>query len=143
MNAETETEVLADRSNAAAGLPLVGKGGYRQNQFGGSFGGPIAKDQAHFFFAIERQNQDRTQFVNTQGLFPALDGASPIPLRETPLTGKVTANLSPSQYLSVRYGRDTNTSVYGAGPTTTADSWGDSDNKYNSINLNHNWVVGG
>jgi hypothetical protein len=137
MNALTETEKLA----AGTGTPT--KGDYRRNQFGGSFGGPIAKDQAHFFFAIERTNQDTTQTVNTKGLFPDKDGVFTVPYRETPFSGKVTANLNAAQYLSVRYGRDTNSQPYGAGPLSTFDNWGDSTNKYNSINLNHNWVLGG
>src|SRR5215471_19122048 len=39
MNAESESERLA----------ATGKNDYRRNQFGGSFGGPIEKDKAHFF----------------------------------------------------------------------------------------------
>ena len=93
MNAQTETEILADRPTPRR-PPVTGKGDYRQNQFGGSFGGPIVKDQAHFFVAVERTNQDKTQAVNTQGLFPSKDGVFAVPYRETPFTGKVTANLS-------------------------------------------------
>ncbi len=137
MNALTETEILA----AGSSTPV--KGDYRQNQFGGSFGGPILKDQAHFFVAVERTNQDKTQAVNTQGLFPSQDGIFAVPYRETPFTGKMTANLSPNQFLSVRYGRDTNSQPYNAAPNSTFDNWGDSTNKYNSINLNHNWVLAG
>src|SRR3954454_3738784 len=61
MNALTESERLAAPAGSTAG-----KGDYRQNQFGGSLGGPILKDQAHFFFALERTNQNKTQAVNTQ-----------------------------------------------------------------------------
>ena len=57
------------------------KGDYRQNQFGGSFGGPILKDKAHFFVAVERTHQDTTQAVNTQGLFPTQDGVFAVPYR--------------------------------------------------------------
>ena len=94
MNALTETEKLASTTPT--------KGDYRQSQFGGSFGGPIAKDKAHFFFAIERTQQDKTQTVNTQGLFPDKDGIFAVPYRENLFTGKVTSNVSASQYLSVR-----------------------------------------
>jgi len=139
MNALTETEKLPQINGTGAAV----KGDYRQNQFGGSFGGPILKDQAHFFFAIERTNQDKTQRVNTQGLFPDKDGVFAVPYRETPFTGKLTANVSPNQFLSVRYGRDTNSQPYNAAPNSTFDNWGDSVNKYNSINVNHNWVLGG
>src|SRR5205807_5472557 len=48
-----------------------------------------------------------------------------------------------TQYLSVRYGRNDNTSPYGASPINTVDNWGDSTNRLNSINLNHNWILGG
>jgi hypothetical protein len=137
MNALTETEKLA----AGTGAPV--KGDYRRNQFGGSFGGPILKDQAHFFFAVERTNQDTTQTVDTKGLFPDKNGVFAVPYRETPFTGKVTANLNASQFLSVRYGRDTNSQPYNAAPNSTFDNWGDSTNKYNSFNVNHNWVMGG
>src|SRR6185436_3026423 len=54
MNALTETEKLAGED---AGVDPV-KGDYRRNQFGGSFGGPIVRDKAHFFFAAERTQQD-------------------------------------------------------------------------------------
>src|SRR5258705_10687428 len=49
MNALTETEKLPQINGTGAAV----KGDYRQNQFGGSFGGPILKDQAHFFFPIQ------------------------------------------------------------------------------------------
>jgi outer membrane receptor protein involved in Fe transport len=133
MNAQTETEKLSD----------IEKQDYRRNQFGGSFGGPIAKDKAHFFFAAERTQQDTLQAVDTQGLFPNLDGVFTVPYRENILTGKVTANLNAAQYLSVRWGRNNNSQPYGASPNNTQDNWGDSTNTLNSINLNHNWVLGG
>jgi len=134
MNAKTETEKIAN----------VDKQDYRRNQFGGSFGGPIARDKAHFFGAVERTQQDTTQTVNTKGLFPTLDGSYTVPYRENLVTGKVTASLNPSQYFSVRYGYNKNTQPYNpAGASATQDNWGDSVNKYNSINVNHNWVLPG
>src|ERR1051325_5080821 len=66
MNALTQTEKLPAINGTGAAV----KGDYRQNQFGGSFGGPIEKDKAHFFVAVERTQQDKTQAVNTSGLFP-------------------------------------------------------------------------
>jgi hypothetical protein len=139
MNVLTENEKLS----ALAGGTTPSKGDYRRNQFGGSFGGPIAKDRAHFFFAIERTQQDTTQVVNTQGLFPTRDGVFPVPYRENLGTGKVTANLSPAHYLSVRYGRNNNSQPYNASVNSTFDNWGDSANTLNSFNINHNWVLGG
>ncbi len=104
MNAQTFTEKIAD----------VEKQDYRRYQYGGSVGGPILRDRAHFFFAAERTQQDTFQTVDTLGLFPNEDGVFSTPYRENLITGKATANLSASQYLSVRYGRNTNDQPYGA-----------------------------
>jgi carboxypeptidase family protein len=139
MNALTQTEKLSARANDEDPT----KGDYRRHQFGGSFGGPIARDKAHFFAAAERTNQDTTQAVDTGGLFAGQEGIFDIPYRETLFTGKMTANLNSGQYMSVRYGRNTNSQPYDASPQHTPDNWGDSENKLNSINLNHNWVLGG
>ncbi len=133
MNAKTQTE----KDNEAE------KQDYRRYQYGGSFGGPIVKDKLHYFGAFERTQQDTFQIVSTSGLFPNLDGVFTTPYRENLLTTKVTANINPSNYLSVRYGRNTNSQPYGAGPQSPPNNWGTSANTFNSVNLNHNWVLGG
>jgi hypothetical protein len=133
MNARTETERLANAD----------KQNYRRYQFGGSFGGPIVRNRMHFFGAIERTQQDTFQVVNTRGLFPDQDGAYATPYRENLFTGKVTANLSPAHYFTVRYGRNANTQPYGAAATALPSNWGESKNTFNSLNANHNWVVSG
>ena len=138
MNALTETERLA---GVAAGTTPV-KGNYRRNQFGGSFGGPLALDRIHFFFALERTQQDTTQTVNTKGMFTSLDGVYPTLYRDNLGSVKVSANLSPTQFLSLRYGRNTNSFPFGASPTATPDNWADAKNRFNSFNVNHNWVLG-
>jgi outer membrane receptor protein involved in Fe transport len=143
LNAETETERLTDQANAKAGLNVTGKNAYRRNQFGGSFGGPLATDKAHFFAAAERTQQDTFQSVTTKGLFTNLDGVFPLPYRENLVTVKETSNLNAAQYLSVRYGYNQNSQPYGTTPNSPPNSWGVSTNKFQSINLNHNWVVGG
>ena len=115
---------------------------YRRYQFGGSLGGPIAQNKAHFFAAFERTQQDTKQAVNTLGIFPQGDGIYDTPIRENLFTGKVTANVNPAQYLAVRYGRNTNSQPYNAGLRNAPSSWSTSTNQFNSLNGNHNWVVG-
>jgi TonB-dependent receptor-like protein len=132
MNARTETEKLTK----------VDKQEYRRNQFGGSFGGPIAHDKAHFFAAVERTQQNTFQSVTTKGLFPAKDGVYPVPYRETLVTAKETTTVNAEQYLSVRYGYNQNSQPYGATANSAPDAWGTSKNKFHSINLNHNWIIG-
>ncbi len=133
MNAQTESEKLASAE----------KQDYRRYQFGGSVGGPIVQNKAHYFGAFERTQQDTFQVVNTLGLFPGEDGRFATPYRENLLTGKVTMSVTPSQYLAVRYGRNDNSQPYGADPQVPPNGWGTSTNSFNSINLNHNWVLGG
>ena len=133
MNARTETEKRSD----------IVKQDYRRNQFGGSFGGPVLRDRVHFFAAVERTQQDTTQAVSTKSLFPDQDGVYPTPYRETLFTGKATSNLTPEQYLTVRYGRNQNSQPYAAAPLALPDNWGDSANKFNSLNVNHNYSLGG
>jgi len=133
LNAKTETEKQANAE----------KQDYERYQYGGSFGGPIAINKAHFFAAYERTQQDTSQLVDTEGLFPAQNGVYVTPSRENLFTAKASTNLTGSQYLSVRYGRNTNSQVYNAGKRFVPDNWGDSVNEFNSINVNHNWALGG
>src|SRR5436190_12489362 len=74
MNAETKTEQIADLVAKAAGQAQPGKQDYRRYQYGGSFGGPIVQNKAHYFAAVERTQQDQKQTVDTQGLFPSQNG---------------------------------------------------------------------
>ena len=78
MNAKTETEKLSH----------IAKQDYRRYQFGGSFGGPIVQNKAHFFAAVERTQQDTKQAVTTFGLFPSEEGVFPTPEPREPVHGE-------------------------------------------------------
>lgn len=136
-DAALNAQTLSERNNN------LEKQDYRRYQFGGSVGGPIVENKAHFFAAYERTQQDTRQVVNTLGLFPAEDGIYDIPFREHLFTVKATASLTPAHYLAFRYARDDNSQPAGAGLRAAPSSWATSGNTYNSVNANHNWVVGG
>jgi Carboxypeptidase regulatory-like domain len=138
LNATTHSEELARAQN-----PDSEKADYRRYQFGGSFGGPIVQNKAFYFGALERTQQDTKQQVDTLGLFPAQNGTYATPYRENLLTVKQTTTINPSQYLSVRYGRNSNTQPYGAALRSAPSFWSTSKNTFNSFNANHNWVLGG
>ncbi len=133
LNSQTETE-----KNAG-----VDKGEYERYQYGASLGGPIIKDRTHFFASFERISQDTTQAVNTKGLYPEKDGVYAIPYRENMMVAKLTHQINPGNYLSVRYGYNDNSQPYGAGASSPPESWGDSTNTFHSANLNLSSVLGG
>ena len=78
MNSKTMTEKINN----------VGKGEYERYQYGGSFGGPIMQNKAHFFAAYERTQQDTTQSVNTLGLYPGPRRRLPDAEPREPVHGK-------------------------------------------------------
>ena len=132
LNATTFTEQLAGTE----------KQPYERYQYGGSFGGPIVQNRAHFFAAFERTQQDTKQVVDTGNLLPG-DGTYDVPFRENLFSAKVTAALDPKQYLSIRYARDQNSQPSGAARNAAYSTWATSTNVYDSFNVNHNWNVSG
>jgi hypothetical protein len=95
---------------------------YSQQQFGGSIGGPIMKDKAHYFFAIDRQGFDRPVAIrfrrnvagvcNTQIYGQIIGGVDCLSdeegdtaelLDNTAVLAKVDIQLNSTNTLSVRY----------------------------------------
>ncbi len=123
-NTQTETEKLA-------GVP---KGAYDRKQYGVSIGGPIVKDQVHFFATYEKTKRDTNYTVNTGGSFPTYDGTVvPLPFEDQLAAAKATYDLNAQQYLQVRYGYQKNADKYGASPLAAPDGLGTVTNKYSSI----------
>jgi hypothetical protein len=98
------------------------KQAYERYQYGGSFGGPIVRDKAHYFAAYERTQQDTKQIVDTLGMFPDQDGVFSVPFRENLFTAKVTFMPRPAHYLAVRYGTDDNSQPNGEVRTSSIRS---------------------
>lgn len=131
-NALTTTEKNSGLTSPAA---------YDRQQFGGSFGGPIVKDRAHYFVAIERSQTNQQSLVDTGGTAPEMDGEVPLPTDDTLLTAKFTSNLTPEQYLTVRYGQQKTTTIYGAAPNYAANARGTLTNTFHSILASHSYVL--
>jgi len=124
LNSETESEKRAGS----------GKSDYSRDQYGASLGGPIVKDKVHFFATGERTEQKTNIILDTGGVYPDLDGkTAETPFRDDLLAAKVTADLSASQFLQVRYGYQKNSQLYGVYANHTPDSFGTISNKYESI----------
>jgi outer membrane receptor protein involved in Fe transport len=74
-------------------------------QFGGTIGGPIKKDFAHFFFSYERTNIDQGVIINITGR-PALNASTVTQTRADNIL--IRGDMQPSQkhQISVRYLRE-------------------------------------
>jgi outer membrane receptor protein involved in Fe transport len=116
---------------------------YSREQFGGSIGGPIVKDRAHFFVAIERSQADTQDVLTdeTVALAGISDPVVAVPTKDTFFTGKFTSNINPAQYLTVRYGQQKTSTAYGTGPLVAPNARGVLENKLHSILVSHNYVL--
>jgi hypothetical protein len=86
---------------------------FDREQFGGSFGGPIVKDKTFGFFAVERNRQQKSQTINTGGVFPQLEGAFPAPFRDLLMVAKLDHHFNPAHSFSFRSTFQRNTSREG------------------------------
>jgi hypothetical protein len=114
---------------------------YDRLQYGGSLGGPVVVNKAHYFVAYERSQQDTKQVVNTDNTLPG-DGIYDLPFRQNMFTGKLTVSPNARHYLAVRYAQDLEKQASGVTPTTAYSAWAESTNTYRSLNVNHNWQTG-
>ena len=89
LNAKTMTEKINN----------VDKQPYRRYQYGGSFGGPIVQNRAHFFAAYERTQQDTTAVGERRSVCSRTRTASSRRrAARTCSPARCRRNLTPSQY---------------------------------------------
>ena len=106
-----------------AGNPIDrDKGPYKQNQFGGTLGGPLKKDRTFFFLSFERADITASNYVNidpaaaavlrTAG-FPVELGAVTYDFRSSEFLGKVDHHWSSNHTLTLRgnYADTTNENI--------------------------------
>jgi hypothetical protein len=84
------------------------KGDFRRHQYGGSIGGPVIEDKAHFFASFEYTTQDESFTVNTGGVFPEEEGTFPRPGWNRMFLGRYDHSINENQHLFVRYAEQTN-----------------------------------
>jgi hypothetical protein len=134
LNSRTEAERRAGADKSA----------YERKQYGGSLGGPIVRDFAHFFATYEKTERPSSYIIDTDGIFPEFDGdAIPIPFSDELITAKATVNVSAAQFLQVRYGYQKNADKYGAGSLALPSSLGTLTNEYQSLLAGHTWTLSG
>jgi hypothetical protein len=117
------------------------KNPYRRDQYGASFGGPIVRDRAHFFATYEKTKRTTSYIVNTP-LLPTFNGqAITLPFQDELGTAKASMDVTPKQFLQVRYGYQKNSDKYGASELTAPTALGTISNKYSSILAGHTWQL--
>ncbi|HWN42392.1 MAG TPA: TonB-dependent receptor [Thermoanaerobaculia bacterium] len=133
LSSKTETEQRAG----------IEKQKLEREQYGASIGGPIVRDRAHFFATYEQTERQTEYTVFTDGAFPQFDGLTvPVPFEDELITAKVTYDVSPTQFLQVRYGFQENADKYGQSPLTHPTGLGTLSNEYESILAGHTAQLG-
>ncbi|MDQ5845499.1 MAG: TonB-dependent receptor, partial [Acidobacteriota bacterium] len=92
-------------ANASDGKPLTG---FRREQFGGTIGGPIRKDKAFFFFALEsiRENLTRANLSEPIGT-PCPVAAPTVPANEALINGNPDCQrVALINFIKARTGQD-------------------------------------
>jgi hypothetical protein len=121
----------------------VCKSPFKQQQFGGSLGGPIQKDRAHFFVAYERNRRDDFARVDTAGALPAEEGAFAQPFRNHLLTAKLDFALGNNNNMIARYSLEDQKRDHDfIGGNTLASSGATNTNKIHSGILKNTTVLG-
>lgn len=90
--------------------PNFSKPEFNRQELGGSFGGPIVKDRAFFFFALERFRERQNVRVRPDAVvnLPLIPGSQfvaelPSPYDDTLLSGKVDYRINDKQNMFFRY----------------------------------------
>jgi len=114
---------------------------YTRQQFGGSIGGPLKKDKAFLFFAINREREHQSlqedthaygQLKAAQSFFGALDNPSatiPRPFFETRYNGRADWTFSPRESAYLSYSSQANNSL-----NDQSDGTGDLNNGNFTVN---------
>jgi hypothetical protein len=85
---------------------------YSRNQFGGSLGGPVIKDKAHFFVSYEYTDEEEFFTVNTNGIFPEEEGNFPRPFFNRMFLLRYDHTVNNQNQLFVRYAHQKNQRAY-------------------------------
>jgi hypothetical protein len=117
---------------------------FRRHQFGASLGGPIRKDRAHFFGAVELTRVDASYTVTTglPALYSAVEGTFPRSADRSLYLGRLDWQPSPSHHLIARYAHeDEFTECSGCGGTTAGSAGFDQETPRRSLVFGHGWSI--
>lgn len=139
-------EYFRDKSLNARNYFEKTKPAFKRNQFGASLGGPLARDRAHFFTAIERTQIDQFFTVNTgrPDLYAAVEGTFPQPRRVTLASGRVDYWISQAQSIFARYAHENERTICAGsscGGRNAANAGYDMEIPRRAIVAAHTWIL--
>ena len=115
---------------------------FRRHQYGGSIGGPVVKDKAHFFLSLERTDESSFFTVNTGGVFPEEEGTFERPDWNWMALLKYDQVLNQNHRLFVRYAQqDNQLSFRGAGGIRARSNSSNFGAPRTSIVIGETWVI--
>lgn len=119
---------------------------FRRNQFGGSLGGPILKNKAHFFGSYERTAQTEFYTVRT-GLpqfYSSIEGTFEKPFVRSIYLARLDFQLDENRLLFARYSQeDEHSECSGCGGTIASTGGFDQDTPRRSFVLGFTWASRG
>ncbi len=127
---------------------------YSRDQYGASFGGPIVRDEAHFFVSYEGNQQDRAVSIfrgpnfpfapaNVQQFLGGFDtGVTTTPLESDLLFGKVSWQPSGNQNLFASFHRRDEQEIRGFGGQRTRDGAESFEVGTDALVVKHTAVLG-
>ncbi|MBI3787240.1 MAG: hypothetical protein HY276_03195, partial [Ignavibacteriales bacterium] len=87
----------------AQGVFEKAKPDFNRQQYGVSIGGPIVRDETHFFLSYERSNLNNFITVNNGGVRPDLEGTFKSPTTQNLLLTRLTHQFNNDHSLDVRW----------------------------------------
>ena len=115
---------------------------FSRHQFGGSLGGPIVEDKAHFYTSVEYTDESSFFTVNTGGAFPAEEGTFEKPDWNLMGFGKLDYAINDDHRLFVRYAHHNNELTHrGSGGIRAASSGFSFGAPRHSLVLGETWFL--
>lgn len=131
-----------DRSLNGRNAFEVERAPFSRQQAGAALGGPIVRNRVHFFGNFEGHRINTQKFVSTRGVFPEFERTIAQANRNYLGSGKVDAQLTPSQSLTGRYSRHrTLTPSENAGGAITEEAAYTREGKEQSALGAHTWII--
>jgi len=115
---------------------------FNRRHWGVAYGGPIVRDRTHVFAAFERRVQNDFVPINTQGVFPELDGSVKTPFVDNLLFARLDHRVNDRHELTLRLSGETGEADIMAGGLGTADNATRKTQDMYSALLTHRWSIG-